>query len=95
MKIVQIVAAAGLMFVVVPVAVRSGGTQKACRQEIIQDCVKRLMTRDFCFWPCCDSTGGCRAILCREDAKLLILLRYAWFTPISGRTGSSQRSINL
>jgi hypothetical protein len=32
------------MFVVVPVAVRSGGTQKACRQEIIRACVKRLMT---------------------------------------------------
>jgi len=44
MKILSIFAAAGLMFVVVPVAVRSGGTQKACRQEIIRDCVKRLMT---------------------------------------------------
>ena len=44
MKILPIVAAAGLMFVVVPVAVRSGGTQKACRHEIIRDCVKRLMT---------------------------------------------------
>lgn len=27
------------MFVVVPVAVQSGGTQKACRQEMIRDCV--------------------------------------------------------
>ena len=44
MKMLPIVAAAGLMFVVVPVAVRSGGTPKACRQEIIRDCVKRLMT---------------------------------------------------
>ena len=60
MKIVQIVAAAGLMFVVVPVAVRSGGTQKACRQEIIQDCVKRLMTRDSAFG---------RAAIQRADAE--------------------------
>ena len=44
MKFVSVVAAAGFMFVVVPVAVRSGGTQKACRLEIIRDCVKRLMT---------------------------------------------------
>lgn len=44
MKILPIVAAAGLTFVVIPVAVRSGGTQKACRQEIIRDCMKRLMT---------------------------------------------------
>jgi hypothetical protein len=42
MKFLPIVAAAGLIFA--PVAVRSGGTQKSCRQEIIQDCVKRLMT---------------------------------------------------
>jgi hypothetical protein len=39
-----IVAAAELMFAVVPVAVRSDGTQKACRQEAIRDCVKRLTT---------------------------------------------------
>jgi hypothetical protein len=44
MKLVSIVAAAGLLFVIMPVALRSGGTQKACRQEIIRDCVKRLMT---------------------------------------------------
>jgi hypothetical protein len=43
MKILPIVAAAGLMFAVEPVAVRSGGNQKVCRQEIIRDCVKRLM----------------------------------------------------
>lgn len=44
MKFVSIVAAAGLMFGITPVALRSGGTQKTCRQEIIRDCVKRLMT---------------------------------------------------
>jgi hypothetical protein len=44
MKFISIIAAAGLMFLAVPVAVQSGGTQKACRQEIIRDCVKRLMT---------------------------------------------------
>jgi hypothetical protein len=44
MKFLPIVAAAGLIFAVTPVAVRSGGAQKSCRQEIIQDCLKRLMT---------------------------------------------------
>jgi hypothetical protein len=66
MKVLSIFAAAGLIIVVVPVAVRSGGTQKACRQEIIQDCVKRLMTLR-------DPVSG-RAIQ-REDAEQFCALR--------------------
>jgi hypothetical protein len=66
MKILSIFAAAGLMFVVVPVAVRSGGTQKDCRQEIIRDCVKRLMTLR-------DPVSG-RAIQ-REDAEQFCVFR--------------------
>lgn len=44
MNVLPIVATAGMIFVSTPVAVKSGETQKTCRQEAIRHCVKRLMS---------------------------------------------------
>jgi hypothetical protein len=59
MNFIAIVATSSIL-TATPIAVQSGGTQKSCRQEIVADCVKHLMTlRDL-------ASGGA---IRRDDAE--------------------------